>query len=104
MRYAVLVSALCFLFACSSSMPPIPEAPEVEVQEVKIIVECIIPMDPPPRDPLPDYPAFDGSDPEGWAKSVRRIYKLREVKKDAYIDALLYLIGEHNKLEPKCSE
>lgn len=102
MRYVTL--ALCLaVAACSSTLPDIPEAPEVDVQTVYLDKPCIVNISAPAPNTLPDYPPFDESDPAGWAKEVRRIYKIREVRREAEIDALRHVIDEHNLLEPKCS-
>ena len=103
MRYALIILS-SVLLSCASGMDPVPDVPDVEIQEVFKETPCIITITAPNPMSISDYPAFDENDPSGWAKEVRRIYKIREVAKDAEVEALRYVIEKHNLLEPKCSD
>lgn len=104
MRYATIILLAACLGACASSPGPIPQAPEVEIQEVNVEVPCIVQIDPVLAGDEPEYPPFDQNAPSDWAKAVRRATKLIVAGLRAENAALRFQIDEHNKLEPKCSD
>jgi hypothetical protein len=100
----VMIALLVFCVGCST-MKPVPEAPDVDTQIVKVEVPCIIQIDEINEPEYPEYPSRESyADAKAWAKEVRRVHKLIQAKMRSYIDALKHQISEHNRLEPKCSE
>lgn len=101
---ALLVFCVWYCSGCST-IRPVPESPDVELQEVEIEVPCIIQIEEIKCGELPEVEAREAHpDRKSWAKEVRRVTKLREAILISCIAALQHQISEHNKLEPKCSD
>lgn len=104
MKLLTFLAIFCvILTGCASSLPRIPDVPDVEIQEVTKEVPCVVTITPVGKSVLPEYPPFDMSDPKGWAIEVRETTKKREALKDEENTALRRQIEHHNSLEPKCS-
>lgn len=100
----LLLVIIVYCAGCST-MKPVPESPDVEIQEVKIEVPCIIQIEQIQCADLPEAQAREAyPDLKSWAKEVRRVTKLRETILISCVAALQHQIKEHNKLEPRCLE
>jgi len=102
-----LIPALCLLiFICFMlsfmGCATTKYVPKIEYQEVLISQPCIIYMDIPPRPFYESFPEL-GGDSKEWALEVERVVQANRAKREAYIESLLFLVEEHNRLEPQCS-
>jgi len=105
MRGTIYWLVIFLIITGCSTMKPVPESPDVEIQEVKIEVPCIIQIEEIQCADLPEAQAREAfTDLKSWAKEVRRVAKLREKILINCVAALQHQIREHNKLEPECSD
>ena len=103
-RVTITLMLVVILAACGSTRSPVPNAPEVEIQEVYFDKPCIVQIEAVASAILLAYPTFSEEEAKAWAQEFRRINKRNLAMKDAEIEALRHQITEHNKLEPKCSD
>jgi hypothetical protein len=101
-RIVIALMLVTMVAACSSTLDPVPDSPDVDIQEVFLDKPCIVQIEIIASAILLAYPAFSEEEAKAWAKEFRRINKRNLALKDAEIRALRHQITKHNKLEPKC--
>ena len=88
-------------FGCASSKPCLPE---VQIQEVDVPQPCVIHVTPPPEPEYLEYPDYNDENVKDWYLEVERVARTNRALREDYINRLLGLIEEHNRLEPQCKQ
>lgn len=108
-QHVLTLTLLILLVGCAhGKFRDIPEAPDPDIQEVYYSEPCIIQIGVVERPEMPEYPQwrddFTVEERKAWAADVRAVTKETIARLNAYIDALLSQMEEHNRLEPKCEQ
>lgn len=96
----IALIVLCFMLtSCASSRPCIPD---VQIQEVSYPQPCVIHISPPPEPSYISYPPYEPT--AAWYKAAGIVAEKNRAMRQDYINRLLTLIEEHNRLEPQCEQ